>query len=211
MPFIRRQVGFDPIPDYSRLPHDDEAYVMKAFARHAAHCNTCAHPYEVHKQGGTLCTKGHQRALDVAKYLYSKGDRTFSIVDLESNIRTRVEIPAGCDAVRGLLKAMERGLALRRRVSYDENYYVAPRRIPTETIEDCGRPRSTRKPLHETVVQPGLAERTQQRREKPRHVGRGSLFEEDIRDRERRRQSMRPVYYEATPRHSAYPNVDDWD
>ena len=210
MPSLR-QVGFDPTPDYSRLPHDDEAYVMKQFARHAAHCTTCAHPFEVHLRGGTLCTKGHQRALDIAKYLYSKGDRTFSTIDWESNVRTRVEIPAGCDAVRGLLKAMERGLALRRRVpvmSYDENYYVAPRRVQTATFEDTERTRSTRIPLLETFEQPLLVERRPQRREKPRPVGRGSLFEEDIRDRERRRQSR---HYEAIPWEAAYPKVDDWD
>ena len=214
MPFIHRQVDFDPIPDYSRLPHDDEAYVMKAFARHAAHCITCAHPYEVHKQGGTLCLKGHQRALDVAKYLYSKGDRTFSTVDSESSIRTRVEIPAGCEVVRGLLKAMERGLALRRRVpavSYDENYYVPPRRVPTDCFPDLERPRFTRQPFLETVEQPLQADRRPRRQEKPRHIGRGSLFEEDVRDRERRWQSRRPVYYEAVPRKAAYLKVDDWD
>lgn len=213
MPSVR-QVGFDPTPDYSRLPHDDEAYVMNAFARHAAHCIACANPYEVHKQGGTLCAKGHQRALDVAKYLYSRGDRTFSVVDWQSNVRTRVEIPAGCDAVRGLLKAMERGLALRRRVpafSYDENYYVAPRLVPSDSFQDLERSRYTRKLLVERVDQPVLADRKPQRREKPRHVGRGSLFEEDIRDRERRRQSRRSVYYEATPWNAAYPKVEDWD
>lgn len=205
-----RHVGFVATPDYSRLPHDDEAYVMKAFARHAAHCVSCAHPYEVHKQGRTLCVKGHQRALDVAKYLYSKGDRAFSLVDRESNIRTRVEIPAGCEAVRGLLKAMERGLRLRRRapiLSYDENYYVAPRRIQTGDFQDAERPRSTRKPFLEPVEQPRRADREPQRREKPRHVGRGSLFEEDIRDRERQRQSRQPVYYEAIPLNAAY----DWE
>lgn len=214
MPSFSRHVGFDPIPDYSRLPHDDEAYVMKAFARHAAHCTSCAYPYEVHKRGGTLCAKGHQRALDVAQYLYSKGDRTFSQVDRESNIRTRVEIPAGCEAVRGLLKAMERGLRLRRRapaVSYDETYYVPPRRIPTGDFRDPEITPSIRTPRLETVEPRPSSDRRQQRREKPRYIGRGSLFEEDIRQRETERLSRRPVYYEATPWSAASPTVDDWD
>lgn len=210
MPFIR-QVDFDPTPDYSRLPHDDEAYVAKKFAQHAARCTICAHPFEVHLRGGTLCAKGHQRALDVAKYLYSKGDRTFSIIDSGSNIRTRVEIPAGCEAVRGLLQAIERGLALRRRVpaaSYDKNYYIAPRQVQAATFQCFEKPRPIRKPLLETFEQPLLVERKPQRREKARPVGRGSLFEEDVRDRERRRQSR---HYEAVPWNAAYPKVDDWD
>lgn len=202
MPSLLPRVDFDPTPDYSRLPRDDEEYVIKAFAHHAAHCTSCADPYEVHKRGGSLCAKGHQRALDVAQYLYNKGGQAFSLVDRESNLRTRVEIPAGCDAVRGLLKAMERGLRLRRRapaISYDETYYVPPRRVQTDLLE---------------IVEPRTsADRRQQRRENPRYVGRGSLFEEDIRERERRRQSQQPVYYYTASRKLvvAPPTVSDWD
>ncbi|KAL9025806.1 MAG: hypothetical protein Q9196_005436, partial [Gyalolechia fulgens] len=108
MPSIVPQVGFAPIPAYSRLPRDDELYVMKAFARHASHCSACAHPYEVHRHGGTLCSKGHQRALDVAQYVYNKGGQSFSAVDGNGNHRVQIEIPANCEAVRSLLKAMER-------------------------------------------------------------------------------------------------------
>ena len=108
-------VSFTPIPaTYSRLPHDDELYVMKAFARHCSHCPQCARPYEVHRRGGTLCSKGHARALDVAQYVFSRGSQAFSVVDLDGNRRVQMEIPADCSAVRELLKAMERGLRLRR-------------------------------------------------------------------------------------------------
>jgi len=135
-----RTVGFAPIPaTYSRLPHDDELYVMRAFARHSAHCKLgCAHPYKTHLTGRTLCAKGMKRALDVAQYVFSKADHAFSVIDLEGNKRIQVEIPADCAAVRELLQSVERGLRLSQRqqqkpvVSYDEDYYVAPRRLPAD-------------------------------------------------------------------------------
>ena len=187
-----RQVGFAPIPaTYSRLPHDDELYVMKAFARHASHCSTCAHPYDVHRKGGTLCSKGHQRALDVAQYAFNKAGQTFSVVDLEDNHRVQMEIPADCAVVRDLLKAMERGLRIRRKVpaaSSDET-----RRLPPKVIQPAvehrrpQEPRYIRKPLLETALPPSS------RREKHSHSGRGSLYEADMKERERR--SKRPTYY----------------
>lgn len=183
---------------------------MKAFARHASHCSACAHPYEVHLRGGTLCAKGHLRAIDVANYLYNKGGQAFSKVDLEGNQRIHVEIPSGCEAARELLKAIERGLYLRRRtptVSYDENYYVPPRKIQS----DRTRP-STRKVHPERVESPTSTYRKHQKREKEYYPSRGSLFEEDMREREKRYKSAQPLYYYATPRTSSiYTSDDYWD
>ncbi|KAL9071209.1 MAG: hypothetical protein Q9161_004386 [Pseudevernia consocians] len=193
-----RQVDFAPIPaTYSRLPHDDELYVMKAFARHASHCSACAHPYEVHRKGGSLCSKGHQRALDVAQYVFNKAGQPFSVVDLDGNRRVQMEIPVDCAAVRELLKAMERGLRLRRKVpvtSYDETYHVPPRVIqPTFEHRRPQEPRYIRKPILETAIPPSS------RREKHSHSGRGSLYEADMKERERRRKS-RPTYHSAGSR-----------
>ena len=216
MPSFSRQVDFDPAPAYSRLPRDDEVYVIKAFARHASHCPTCAHPYDVHKRGGTLCSKGHQRALDVAQYLYNKSGLAYSLVDREGNKRVQVEIPAGCEAVRGLLKAMERGLRLRRRtppVSYDETYYVPPRKVQPERNNQYSRePRFNRKLHLETAEPPSILYSRQKRRENPYYTGRGSLFEEDMREREYRNKSRQPIYVTATPRASSpVPQKDrDW-
>ena len=67
---------------YSRLPRDDEVYVMKAFTRHASHCSTCAHPYETYCIGDTLCYKGYQRALDVTKHVFSIAGQTYDIYRL---------------------------------------------------------------------------------------------------------------------------------
>ena len=198
MSFAPRQVGFAPIPaTYSRLPHDDELYVMKAFARHASHCSACAHPYEVHRKGGSLCSKGHQRALDVAQYVFIKAGQTFSVVDLEGNRRVQMEIPVDCAVVRELLKAMERGLRLRRKVpvtSYDETYHVPPRVIqPTFEHQRPQEPRYILKPLLETAMPPSS------RREKHSHSGRGSLYEADMKERDRRHKS-RPTYHSAGSR-----------
>lgn len=210
MPSFIRQVDFDLTPAYSRPPGDDEVYVMKAFARHCSHCTTCAHPYEVHKRGGALCAKGHQRALDVAQYLFNIDGHAYSLVDREGNQRVQVEIPVGCEAVRELLKAMERGLRLRRRVpsvSYDPTYYVAPRKVQPERIYQHPKEvRSNRKPQLETAEPPMYSR--QQPREKPRYIGRGSLFEEDMREKESRYKSQQPIYYMATP--SIQPKARHW-
>ena len=193
-----RQVDFAPIPaTYSRLPHDDELYVMKAFTRHASHCSTCAHPYDVHRKGGSLCSKGLQRALDVAQYVFNnKAGQTFSVVDLDGNRRVQMEIPADCAVVRELLKAIERGLRLRRKVtvtSYDETYLIPPRVIqPTTEPRRPEEPRHVRKPIIE------IAQTSSSRREKRSHSGRGSLYEADMKERDRR--SKRPAYYSAGPR-----------
>ena len=188
MPSFRRQVGFAPAPVYSRLPRDDEAYVIKAYARHAGHCSTCANPYEVHRRGGTLCPKGHQRALDVAQYVYNKGGQAFSTVDREGNQRVQIEIPVGCETVRSLLKAMERGLRLMKRapVSYDSNYYVPPRPVVQR------EPSYVRKPRLETAEPPAWAVKERAGRRTGATGGRGSLYESDMRERERH---LRPTVY----------------
>ena len=107
----------EKIVSYSRLPRDDELYVMKAFTRHASHCSTCAHPYETYRKGDKLCSKGYQRALDVTMFVFSKAGQTFSTVDLDDNPRVQIEIPVDCSVVRELLKAIERGLRLSRKIS----------------------------------------------------------------------------------------------
>ncbi|KAL8715725.1 MAG: hypothetical protein Q9220_000392 [cf. Caloplaca sp. 1 TL-2023] len=205
MPSFVRQVDFAPTPAYSRLPRDDELYVIKAFARHASHCSTCARPYEVHRNGGTLCSKGHQRALDVAQYIYNKGGQSFSVVDRDGNNRVQVEIPINCEAVRSLLKAMERGLRLRRKVqpvSFDATYPIPARKLPSDytSQQPLREPRYIRKPSLETAEPPPRVQ--QQRRQKSlSSQGRGSLYDEDMRERQRRyKERSSPVYYTAAPR-----------
>lgn len=169
-----------PLPPstYSRLPHDDELYVMNAFARHARHCLVCVHPYEVHRKGGSLCSEGHRRALDLAQYIFSKSGRAYSVVDLDGNRLVEMEISNDLVVVRELLRAMERGLRLRRKVwpvSYDETYKVPPTLIePDRSI-----PR----------VPPPVPLTSHLRREKFSSTNCGSLYEADMKERERRHQS----------------------
>lgn len=195
-----RQVVFDLNPDYCRPAHDDEAYVMKAWTRHTSHCGQCARPYEVFKLGGTLCPKGQQRARAVADYLYNKDGHAYSLVDQERRQSTRVEIPAGSESVRALLKAMERGFLQKSQTpveSYDRTYLVPSRRRRTQprTVE----PRYIRKPSEIEIVDPAPSYYT---REIPRQktFGRGSLFEEDMRECESRHKSVQPIYYTAVPK-----------
>lgn len=223
MPSTPRQVGFAPVPaTYSRLPHDDELYVMRAFARHASHCPSCAHPYEAHKLGRSLCTKGHARALDVAQYVFSRGSQAFSVVDLDGNRRVQMEIPADCGAVRELLKSMERGLRLRRKVqpkSYDPTYPIAPRIIQTDPQQrpqqQQREPRMYRTPTLETSLPPPSLVRTYSRRDRDRPTyvgGRGSLYEQDMKEARRQKESRRSSqYYNVGSRGVLpVPEKDDW-
>ena len=193
MPSFQPRVSFAPTPVYSRQPRDDEAYVMKAFSRHASHCDSCNDPYSVHRSGGTLCPKGHQRALDVAQYVYSKRGKAYSLVDRECNQRVQIEIPVGCDSVRSLLSAMERGLRIMKRapsVSYDRTYYVAPRRPA-----NVSRP-STRELRLETPEPPLRTNGPQSRNSSMNGcAGKGSLFASDMKEREHYFRTKPTVYY----------------
>lgn len=144
MPSMTRQrhVGFEPTPTVSRQPSEGEANVMRNFARHASHCEECRDPFLTHSQNKTLCDRGHHHARNVAEHLFNKEGRTFSTKDGPEYQAIQIEIPHKYDAVRGLLKAIESGLRLRRArsagvvVSYDKSYYVAPRRASTSQRQD---------------------------------------------------------------------------
>lgn len=154
---------------------------MKKFAHHASHCAQCANPYEVHRSGSTLCARGHRKALDVAQYVYNKSGQAYSLVDKDSSGGTqqvRIEIPAGCEAVRSLLKAMERGLRLgmaEQPKSFDRTYYVPGRKPTTIRYET---------PRLETAIPPPYGS-PPRRGDSRRYMGKGSMFEQDMRERER--------------------------
>lgn len=130
-----RQVGFELTPSVSRQPNQAELDAMYKFARHASHCKRCADPHSAHLKGKTLCDHGHHHARSIAKYLFSKEGRPFSTIEGDGYRFIHVEIPQGYEAVRGLLKAIESGLRLRKAkssaapvISYDQTYYVAARK-----------------------------------------------------------------------------------
>ena len=181
MPSIVRQVDFAPAPVLSREAYDDESYVMHSYARHATHCTQCAHPYESHLQGLSLCEKGHRYALNIVQYVYFKGGKAYSTVDRHQQHRIQVEIPVGCDIVRDLLLAIERGLKLRSKpvISYDRTYPVKERRPASEPDLE---------PEYE-IVEPARSGR-ERRRGSVYLTSRGSLFQTDLADRrERSRES----------------------
>ena len=159
-----RRVSFSEKNDYSRLPHDDEMYVLKAFTRHANKCRDCRDPYQVYHEGGSLCSKGNQRALDVAQYVYNKSGQAYSVVDSEKQQRVQIEIPSDCEPVRSLLKAMERGLRVFKRSapsSYDKTYYVPARRNSERILPSMQRRPSSANLRPETIEPP--------RSSRPRH------------------------------------------
>lgn len=126
-----RHVGFADEHIYCRRARSDEEFVMNHFNEHASRCRDCADPYATHLAGKSLCDKGHLLAQDVARYIYSKGGMAFSMLDRASlKQRVQVEIPPRCDRVRGLLRAVDRGLRVEKpgpSKSYDKNYYVPAR------------------------------------------------------------------------------------
>ncbi len=160
----------------------------------------------------------------MTEYVITKEGKPHSVVDMEGNKRVEIEIPPDCGVVRELLKALERGLRLRRKtplISYDETYHVAPRtkaRVydddndgdayviappparATKTYTERPRDReSRRKPVLIEMVEPSSSSalrRTKSEREKG-YRGRGSLYEADMKEKERRQrqQERKSTYY----------------
>ncbi|KAF2279106.1 uncharacterized protein EI97DRAFT_448816 [Westerdykella ornata] len=126
-------VGFlhDPVSAVSRPVNNTESWAAYDFETHARKCAFCQNPYEVHRNHEQLCDQGHRLAQEVARYIYQGADgETYSREEEENNKLVRVEIPAGYDQVKGLLKAIERSLRHRSRtpfVSMDRTYFVAAR------------------------------------------------------------------------------------
>ncbi|KJJ35793.1 hypothetical protein AFLA70_107g002511 [Aspergillus flavus AF70] len=194
----------DPVLPVRDLEADEE-YVMVAFERHASHCTRCADPLRARKDDRSLCERGHQYAVDVADYLYSKNGKSYSTLDRERNQPTLVKIPRDCRAVRALLLAIEDGMRLNRKeqgavqpprspspiITYDRTYPVPPRRSTspqqqpvsyTEIIE-----REPRDAMRRRVIVYS-SPRSSPSRSSP---SRGSLYESDAAERRRFRESSR--------------------
>jgi hypothetical protein len=134
----RKMVGrveFDPASNtICRPARDDEFDVMQHFAHHASRCPRCEDPFGVYMKGDTLCERGNAYARDVAQYVYSKAGKAYSVVDCNAtDACVQIEIPSRCDAVRGLLKAVDQGLKIKSQklspvMSHDRGYLVPERR-----------------------------------------------------------------------------------
>jgi hypothetical protein len=65
-------------------------------------------------KGGTVCRNSHTYARDMIQYIYSKDGKAYSVINREaSDLRVQIEILPRCDAVRGLLRAVDNGLKVR--------------------------------------------------------------------------------------------------
>ncbi|KAK6361481.1 hypothetical protein TWF730_005205 [Orbilia blumenaviensis] len=109
----------------SMMPHATipESYMhqtFRDFASHAYRCDVCYDPLRVHLEGRQLCHKGHKLAKKVSKALYEEANEKYR---RSKSSRRRadgwqsieVDIPKGCEVVRALINAMERGLNVNSR------------------------------------------------------------------------------------------------
>jgi hypothetical protein len=197
-----RQVAFAGTPTVSRQPHHDELLAIHKFAGHASRCAKCAHPWDAHINGSTLCDRGHHYAQKVAVYVYNKAGKAYSRDD--GYAPTQIEIPVGCEAVRELLEAMEHGLRIRKPpvITYDRTYPIpsriaAPQHSPSQQVIEV-IPRRSHHSRH--VVSRHL--------EKPYVAGRGSLYASDMNDRHRRYLTD-SSYYSSTSGSSRYGSRGD--
>jgi hypothetical protein len=184
-----RVVEFVPASNtICRPARDDERYVMQHFTAHASYCPRCEDSYRICMQGDTLCERGHAHARDIAQYVYSKPGKVYSVTDRNATgARVQIEIPAKCDAIRGLLKAVDQGLkvkgpASRPVVIHDRTYHVLDQRpLPDryKVIEVAPRRREERR-----------AEDGNRRRDTVYVLGRGSLHEKDEKERRQRRKEQ---------------------
>jgi hypothetical protein len=190
----RMAVAFDPQVRSSRRLRDDERAVCRSFSRHAEKCSYCYDPVNVWRKGGQLCDRGRDYAIDLAKYIYSKGGRPHSVIDKASyGQRVEIEIPVEYEAVRELIKAFDKGLTLASRrpvVSQDRDYYVPSRE---QAYYGVAVPNTTSRRERHRYHDDGLSRR---------HTvyGGGSLYHADEEARRsRRRYEDEPIIVLAQP------------
>ncbi|KAF3936769.1 hypothetical protein ABW19_dt0202867 [Dactylella cylindrospora] len=114
---------YHELPTMMPQPAIPESYIhqtFRDFSAHAYRCGTCFDPLRVHLEGRQLCSKGHKLARKVSKALYEEANEKYR---RSKSSRRRadgwqaieVDIPKGCEVVRALLNAMERGLNINSR------------------------------------------------------------------------------------------------
>jgi hypothetical protein len=183
---------------------DDRVY---SFEKHASSCYSCYNPYRIYRKGGKLCSKGHGLAVEVADLLFKlHSDGTVSKHSRSEYQEIQVEIPKDYENVFGLLKALEhsgKGF-LKRPVSYDRTYVVQPRPPRSSSVPDKRR-YSHHSDQHHRDHQPVIIE-PNSRRKSSKHY-RGSLYNSDRVDQERRDRRERSTRYED----SRLSSLDDWN
>ncbi|KAJ5133570.1 hypothetical protein N7526_004935 [Penicillium atrosanguineum] len=198
------QTGIVEPPLVVRDMDDAEKLVVEEFDRHVGHCTQCT--TALNQPRDSLCERGHPRAIDVTKYLYSKDGKYFSVVDKESNVLMRVKLPREANSIRNLLDAVAAGLTLNSPSSWptstiyvptrrpvieqvrpSRSYSPEPERTATEIIERA--PRSERSPgqdrRHVIVYQSPRSSMSRS------PSSRGSLYSSDRERSEQRFESSR--------------------
>ncbi|KAH0547921.1 hypothetical protein GP486_008338 [Trichoglossum hirsutum] len=173
---------------------------MHKFAAHSLGCAKCAHPWSVHINGDTLCDRGHQYAQKVALYVYNRAGKAYSRDD--GIAPTLIEIPIGCEVVRELLEAMERGLRIRKPpvVTYDRTYPIPPRVVPQPPQQQ----QQQHRPAQQIIEVVPVPRHTQHSRHVVhRHAGRGSLYDSDMKDRHRRYRDDSSFYSTSSRRYGS--------
>ncbi|KAF2870277.1 hypothetical protein BDV95DRAFT_608276 [Massariosphaeria phaeospora] len=184
-----RVVGFlrDPVSAVSRPVNRAESWVTHDFEMHARNCVYCHDPYEVHRAREQLCDVGHRLAQDVARYIYNRPDgETYSTMEEDYKL-VRVEVPAGYEEVRGLLKAIERSIRYRSRtpfVSMDRTYHVAARvpavqRKPSVKVEQSAKSKPKPRPRCGEIVDWAASPQEVVTEVNSSVNKRGSLYEQD--------------------------------
>ncbi|EXJ95446.1 hypothetical protein A1O1_00568 [Capronia coronata CBS 617.96] len=198
----QRVVGFATEVNSIRPARDEEYSVMAHFAKHASRCSICKDPYLAYRKDIPLCHKGKALARDVAKYVYSKGGKPFSVVDRWGGDRVQIEIPVGFEVISNLVKAFEqrnpRPVVVTHAVDSERPERVARPERPSSyhspqterrreyPIEDHPRERRYRQDDVDMVeIIPASARR--ERRERVHH--------DQVNDRSRPERQTRPVSY----------------
>lgn len=148
-----------------RGPREDEYSVMIYFARHADRCDICADPYSAYKRGVPLCDQGYNLARDVAKYIYAKGGKPFSVIDRQRGDRFQVTVPAECEVINSLVKAFDRGMTVNNPPKRPKPILVnhdSERREKVERVE-----RAERSPTYVYTTKPYVHEEPRRERERP--------------------------------------------
>ncbi|KAF3904038.1 hypothetical protein AA313_de0208799 [Arthrobotrys entomopaga] len=115
--------AYDHLPTMMPQPAIPESYMhqtFRDFASHAYRCDTCYDPLQVHLEGRQLCSKGHKLARKVSKALYEEANDKYRRAKATRRRADgwqpiEVDIPKGCEVVRSLITAMERGLNINSR------------------------------------------------------------------------------------------------
>ncbi|KAI9888865.1 MAG: hypothetical protein M1814_006215 [Vezdaea aestivalis] len=125
------EVRFAPTDEFSRQPTSREARLFNDFSDHQFICNICD------LRNRVFCSVGNDLALAVADSVYYAKGKTYATNEFDkAHVPVQVEIPMGCDAVRDLLKTIDRRFRERKRAanpaantSYDRTYHIPARTV----------------------------------------------------------------------------------